>query len=91
MARRSPPIWIRQWRSSATRPLRPWLAIPAIALPLATQGVVLRGKQLVYWLELTQNPDGRVQQGQVWVFQEEWLPKVEEELGQRFPLQVKAR
>jgi hypothetical protein len=64
---------------------------PGYSLALATQGVVLRGKQLVYWLELTQNPDGRVQQGQVWVFQEEWLPKVEEELGQRFPLQVKAR
>ncbi|MEN9222712.1 MAG: hypothetical protein Q6M04_09775 [Thermostichus sp. BF3_bins_97] len=61
------------------------------SLSLAIQGVVLRGNQLVYWLELTQNPDGSVQQGQVWVFQEEWLPKVEGELGERFPLQVMTR
>ncbi len=64
---------------------------PGYSLALATQGVVLRGDQFVYWLELTQNPDGRVQQGQVWVFQEEWLPKVEGELAERFPLQVMSR
>lgn len=60
-------------------------------LSLAIQGVVLRGNQLVYWLELTQNPDGRVQQGQVWVFEEEWLSKVEGELAERYPLQVLTR
>lgn len=64
---------------------------PGYTLALAIQGVVLRGNQFVYWLELTQNPDGRVQQGQVWVFQEEWLPKVEGELAERFPLQVMTR
>jgi len=61
------------------------------SLALAIQGVVLRGNQFVYWLELTQNPDGQVQQGQVWVFQEEWLSKVEGELAERFPLQVMTR
>ncbi|MGQ9837942.1 MAG: hypothetical protein ACUVRV_08250 [Cyanobacteriota bacterium] len=61
------------------------------SLSRAIQGVVLQGNQLAYWLELTQNPDGRVQQGQVWVFQPEWLTKVEEELAQRYPLQVLTR
>ncbi len=64
---------------------------PTYTLSRAIQGVVLEGKQLVYWLELTQNPDGRVQQGQVWVFQPEWLTKVKEELAERHPLQVQKR
>ncbi|MFQ3613589.1 MAG: hypothetical protein SNJ68_07740 [Cyanobacteriota bacterium] len=61
------------------------------SLSRAIQGVVLQGNQLAYWLELTQNPDGRVQQGQVWVFQPEWLTKVEGELAERYPLQVLTR
>jgi hypothetical protein len=65
------------------------LNAPATAenyLQRAIQGVVREGKQLVYWLELTQNPDGQVQQGQVVVFQPEFLPKVQSELAARYAL-----
>ncbi len=54
------------------------------ALARAIQGVVRQGEQFVYWLELTQNPDGSVQQGQAVVFEAEWLDKVKTELSQRY-------
>jgi hypothetical protein len=55
-------------------------------LQRAIQGVVRQGSRFVYWLELTQNPDGQVQQGQVVVFEAEWLPKIQSELAQRHNL-----
>jgi hypothetical protein len=57
-------------------------------LERAIQGVVKRGELLVYWMELTQNRDGTVQQGQAVVFEEEWLPKITEELSQRHKLNI---
>ncbi len=57
-------------------------------LERAIQGVVKQGELLVYWMELTQNRDGTVQQGQVVVFEEEWLPKIKEELSQRHQLNI---
>lgn len=55
-------------------------------LERAIQGVVRQGQQLIYWLELTQNRDGTVQQGQIVVFQPEWLDKVTAELRERHNL-----
>lgn len=55
-------------------------------LQRAIQGVVRQGSRFVYLLELTQNPDGQVQQGQVEIFEPEWLPKVQSELTQRHNL-----
>lgn len=57
-------------------------------LERAIQGVVKQGELLVYWMELTQNRDGTVQQGQAVVFEEEWLPKITEELSQRHKLNI---
>ncbi|NJK63728.1 MAG: hypothetical protein HC921_14505 [Synechococcaceae cyanobacterium SM2_3_1] len=57
-------------------------------LERAIQGVVKQGDLLVYWMELTQNRDGTVQQGQAVVFEEEWLPKITEELSQRHKLNI---
>ncbi len=57
-------------------------------LQRAIQGVVRQGSLFIYWLELTQNPDGRVQQGQVVIFEPEWLPKIQSELAQRHNLPV---
>ncbi|MDX2271546.1 MAG: hypothetical protein NW237_06285 [Cyanobacteriota bacterium] len=57
-------------------------------LQQAIQGVIRQGQQLTYWLELTQNPDGTVQQGQVVVFEAEWLDKVKGELAARTTLTV---
>lgn len=52
-------------------------------LQRAIQGVIREGEQFVYWLELTQNRDGTVQQGQVVIFEPEWLPKVQREVEER--------
>lgn len=52
-------------------------------LQRAIQGVIRQGEQFVYWLELTQNRDGTVQQGQVVIFEPEWLPKVQKEVEER--------
>lgn len=55
-------------------------------LQRAIQGVIRQGAQFVYWLELTQNPDGSVQQGKIVLFEAEWLPKVQEEVKERYQL-----
>lgn len=55
-------------------------------LQRAIQGVIKQGGQFVYWLELTQNRDGTVQQGQAVVFEPEWVPKVQREIEERYTL-----
>ncbi len=57
-------------------------------LDKAIQGVVRQGAQYVYWFELTQNPDGLAQQGQVVLFQAEWLPKIQQELSERYTVVI---
>ncbi len=52
-------------------------------LQRAIQGVIQQGDQFVYWLELTQNRDGSVQQGKAVIFEPEWLPKVQREIEAR--------